>query len=77
MTRSPLGVKMDITKLSTNDETFEIYAHGFPNYDGLRNTEKRAFLLPFVDMVRKFYEDPENLRQFEKWRAEKNKEIAL
>ena len=64
-----------ITKLS-DAESFEIYAHGYPNYNGLTQAEKRAFLVPFVEMVRRFYDNPENLKQFEQWQTDRAKSTA-
>jgi len=51
----------------------DIYTIGYPDYDGMTTAQKRAMLLPLVETIRKFYEDPDNLRKFEIWKAERDK----
>ena len=47
----------------------QVYTCGFPDYQNLTKAEKRVLLLPLVDVIRDFYKDPENRRQFEEWKA--------
>ena len=35
---------------------------------------KRAIGRYFLDMAKAFYEDPENMKRFEEWQAERRKE---
>ena len=48
----------------------QVYTCGFPDYEGLSKAEKRALLIPLVEVIREFYKDPENRRKFEQWKAE-------
>jgi len=49
---------------------------GLPDYHGLTKAEKRAFLLPLVETIRLFYQDPENRRKYEDWLKNEYKEPA-
>ena len=44
---------------------------GYPNYTELTKAEKRALLLPLVEVIGEFYKDPENRKKFELWKAER------
>ena len=55
------------------DDDISVYTVGFPNYEALSKAEKRALLIPLVEVIRDYYADPENLRKFEKWKAEREK----
>ena len=48
----------------------QVYTCGFPDYQSLTKAEKRALLLPLVDVIRDFYKDPANRAAFEKWKSE-------
>ena len=55
----------------TNDEGFAIINYGYPNYTALPKVEKRALLLPLVETIRLFYQDPENRQKFEQWKQQR------
>ena len=62
---------MNNNKLAqTNNDSFLTACIGFPTYDKLSQADKRILLLPLVDAIRDFYKDPENRKQFEKWKSE-------
>ena len=67
---------MEFIKHSTNDN-FTIYTQGEPDYDRLPEPDKRALLLPLLDAIREYYKDPENLRQYEIRKANREKQKAM
>jgi len=60
--------------LHTQFKDIQVYTIGKPDYDGMSQAQKRAMLLPLVETIREFYKDPENLRKFELWKAEREKQ---
>ena len=56
-------------KQTTDNEPFEVFTFGFPDFVNMTEAEKRAFLLPLVPVIRKFYENPENERGFQAWKV--------
>ena len=60
---------IEIIKQTPDNEPFEVYTCGYPDFYGMTEAQKRAFLLPMVSAIRKFYEDPENERKFQKWKV--------
>ena len=57
--------------LQNEIEGMKIYTHGFPDYGGLSKAEKRALLLPLVEVIREFYKCPKNYQEFEDWKSQK------
>jgi len=55
----------------TDADGFTITNLGYPNFTDLAKTEKRALLLPLVELVRGYYDNPDNRRKFELWKAER------
>ena len=51
-----------------NNENIQTYIVGYPDFDGLNTAQRRALLLPLVDVIRAFYADPENIRKFDTWK---------
>ena len=56
-------------KHKSDNESFEVFTFGYPDFEGMTEAQKRAFLLPLVPAIRKFYENPENERAFQTWKA--------
>jgi len=47
---------------------------GLPDYQGLTKAEKRSFLLPLVETIRVFYQDPDNRAKYQDWLKNEYKE---
>lgn|GEM_PF-3573344 len=62
---------MEITNHGVLLDNITVYSIGSPDYDNLIKAEKRALLLPLVDVIREFYKNPENRAKFEKWKSER------
>ena len=60
---------LQFIRQTTDNETFEVFTCGYPDFIGMTEAQKRAFLLPLIPAIRKFYEDPENERRFQDWKA--------
>ena len=44
------------------------------NFDQMPNIEKRILFGRFLERIKLFYEDPENVRRFEEWQRKRKEE---
>ena len=56
-------------KQKSDNESFEVFTFGYPDFNGMTETQKRALLLPLVEVIREFYKNPENERRFQAWKV--------
>jgi len=64
---------IEIIKQTPDNEPFEVYTCGYPDFDALNKTEKRLLLSPLVETICNFYKEPENRQRFEKWKVNREK----